>query len=507
MDLNELLASVQDCPCGREHRFALKHLAIESGLTARCGEMLRTWGFPERLLLVADRNTLRASEGILGALDEAGFSVKQLIYENLLYARSEGVEEVEALCADVEGILSVVAGSLKNKCRVAAYRKGKRLCIFATAPSMDGFASDTAPIIKDSFKTSWQAEQPEIILADTEILARAPAVLKSSGFGDMVAKYIGLVDWKVAHLLIGEYYCDRIAAMTKDAVERIVALADRITEEDEEVAGAVMEALVLTGLAMKLAGCSRPASGAEHVISHYWECHKILRGIWPDFHGRKVGVATVLCFRIYHALSHLISFQHVKADPTDFDDVYAHYDPAMHNGVREMNNPTITDEIDPVHMQNSLLQISKIIRDTLPPTSQVEAWMKAAGAVTECEDVHVDRAFLEDGLRYHAYMRHRLLITRILPMLGQDAVSLLDNADAICAHEACSNHRAALEKDNVCGCFHCRRIFSPTEITDWLKDTAGTARCPYCGIDSVIGESSGYPITKEFLSSMHDVWF
>lgn len=85
-------------------------------------------------------------------------------------------------------------------------------------------------------------------------------------------------------------------------------------------------------------------------------------------------------------------------------------------------------------------------------------------------------------------------------------------ADYIEAHRFSSNHMAQLKRDSVCGCFYCRRIFSPAEITDWLIadnacDRLGTAMCPYCGIDSVIGESSGFPITEEFLAEMNRYWF
>lgn len=75
------------------------------------------------------------------------------------------------------------------------------------------------------------------------------------------------------------------------------------------------------------------------------------------------------------------------------------------------------------------------------------------------------------------------------------------------AHKFSSDHRAELEKDRLCGCFYCLKIFSPKEISDWLPDKKGTAQCPYCHIDSVIGESSGYPITEEFLKKMKNYWF
>ena len=75
------------------------------------------------------------------------------------------------------------------------------------------------------------------------------------------------------------------------------------------------------------------------------------------------------------------------------------------------------------------------------------------------------------------------------------------------AHNFCSNHKPELEKDPVCGCFYCLSVFDPPEITEWISDTRGTAVCPHCGVDSVIGESSGFPITREFLEAMHQRWF
>ena len=79
--------------------------------------------------------------------------------------------------------------------------------------------------------------------------------------------------------------------------------------------------------------------------------------------------------------------------------------------------------------------------------------------------------------------------------------------DVIAAHAFCSNNKPMLEKDTKCGCFYCLEIFNPAEISEWIIDSKGTAVCPYCGIDSVIGESSNYPITQEFLQAMKEYWF
>ena len=83
----------------------------------------------------------------------------------------------------------------------------------------------------------------------------------------------------------------------------------------------------------------------------------------------------------------------------------------------------------------------------------------------------------------------------------------MDNSKIIVAHKFSSNHKEELSKDEICGCFYCLKIFNPKEIKDWIGDYKGTAMCPYCGVDSIIGAHSGFPITAEFLSEMRKYWF
>ena len=422
MDLKKLLKDLENCPCGRKHTFDVEKVIIESGITAHTGEILKSVNFPKNLLVVADKNTISAAEGILESLETSDFTINQLIYDDMKYAMAESVEEVKSHASDVGGIISVGTGSLNDICRVTSFELKKKFCIFATAPSMDGFASDTAPIIKNGFKASREVVQPSVIIADTKILAKAPAILKSSGFGDMIAKYIGLVDWEISRLISGEYYCEKIAAITKAATDKIVSLADRVTEESEEAAGAIMESLIMTGLAMKLARSSRPASGAEHIISHYLECHKVLAGVWPDFHGRKVAVGTVYCNRIYRKLAETFESVTCTEDKTDWKEVYAHYAPELHPDIKRLNEPTVTENIDPRKIESEWKSIRRIILDLLPDDDTLIKLMKTAGAPTTPEEVDVSRDFLKDAIRYHSYMRHRITLMRILPMIGIDPI-------------------------------------------------------------------------------------
>ena len=426
MDLKKILHSLENCPCGREHKIVTEVVEIGHGVAKRCGEILAGAGFPKKVLLVSDKNALGAAEGVVESLEKAGFTLKQLVYDNMIYAKIEQVREVKALCGDVDGVISVGTGSVNDICRVAAFETGKKFCIFATAPSMDGFASDTAPIVENNFKNSYFVEQPSVILADTAVLAKSPVELKAAGFGDMVAKYIGILDWRISNLLIDEYYCPAIADITMQGVNKIVALADKVKGEDEEAAGSIMEGLILSGIGMKLAKSSRPASGAEHVVSHYWECYKLARGIWPEFHGKKVGVASVLINRIYHNIADRVLDVDPIADPTDWDEVKAAFDETQHEDLMKLNTPTITDKIDPARLKEKWQEIRALIKEVLPSDAEMMQMMQAAGAVTDPADVHISGELLEKGLKYHSYMRYRVLLTRLLPMLKLNIMDFVE---------------------------------------------------------------------------------
>lgn len=425
MDLQNILKRLENCPCGRPHTFDIEAVEIGHGVAAEAGTLLLRHGFGKRLLLVADDNTARVAQALFSSLAHAGFAVKKFLYSNLVYARVEQVREVEALCADADGILSVGTGSLNDICRVAAKDCQKPFCIFATAPSMDGFAADLAPIIENNFKSSRAGMQPRLILADTEILAAAPTELKAAGFGDMVAKFLGIFDWRVAELLLGEQYCPNIAELTLESVHRMLSLADRVCTANEEAAGAIMESLVLSGLAMKLAGTSRPASGAEHAVSHYWECYKLARGIWPEFHGKKVGVASVLMNRIYRNVAKRVE----KIDPTHpplgREEVYAAFTPQQIPEVERINAFAFAERVDPGKLLESWPEIRRLALEILPEDETLVSLMKQAGAATEPADVHIDAALLEKGLRYHPFMKGRLLLTHLFPIMGIDPMDYL----------------------------------------------------------------------------------
>lgn len=415
MDLTNLLAKLQNCPCGQTHECDIKDVAVGSGLLLHTADILKRNNFPTDILVVADNNTLKAADGILDILKDGGFNIKTKIFDDLRVADYDEAERIAALADDADGILSVGTGSLNDICRRAAFVADKEFAIFATAPSMDGFASVTSPLTANNFKISYPAKQPSVIIGDTAILAKAPAELKSAGFGDMIAKYTALTDWKIAKLTVGEAMCENVAAVTREGLMRAVSLADKVTGEDEEAAEAIFEGLILTGLAMKLGDTTRAASGAEHVVSHFWECKKLEKGLLSDFHGKKCGVATLMCIRLYKELAKIESPVFV-ADQTDWDKVYAVYGENFRSEVEKYNTPTVTDETSPEILAQNWQEIRRIINEELPTVEELTALMKAAGCATTAEEIGVSDDLAVLGLQYHPYMRHRMMLTRLVPM-------------------------------------------------------------------------------------------
>lgn len=406
------------CSCGRKHCTTIEDIQIGSGLVNKVGEILHKNNFPENLLLVCDKNTLSAASGIEQSLSD--FKIQYRIYDNLRVATMAEVEETERLVDGKDiAILSVGTGSLNDPCRLAAANKNKKLCIFATAPSMDGFASYSSPIVKNGFKSSYPAKSPEVIIGDTKILAAAPSELKSAGFGDMIAKYVALIDWQIAALLINEYYCEKIAALTRSAIDELMSMADRVDSDDEAVAGKIFESLIKTGVAMSFAQNSRPASGSEHIIAHLMECVELRDNKIPNYHGEDVGVCTLEILKFYNELAGHSSIE-TRMENIDMNDVYKFYG-NMAEEVRKLNTPdTIADYVSPELLKKEWKNILKIIH-SVPSYNECKDAMTKAKCKLSAADIGKDSDFFRTCTKYSPYMRRRLTLLRLRDMIDLKA--------------------------------------------------------------------------------------
>ena len=138
-----------------------------------------------------------------------------------------------------------------------------------------------------------------VIIGDIDILKTAPDKMLKSGLGDMLAKYISICEWRIAHEITGEYYCEEIAQLVRDSLKKCVDNADGLLKRDDEAIKAVFEGLIICGEAMAYAGVSRPASGVEHYLSHIWDMRGLEFGTPVDLHGIQCAIGTYIAAGLY----------------------------------------------------------------------------------------------------------------------------------------------------------------------------------------------------------------
>ena len=287
------------CVCGRTHKMTTQYCIIESGCLKDVTAYMRQYGMEGYCVAVYDENTYRATADRHPQVD-----AQVVLPAEDLHANEHGVALLlEALPEETEIIIAVGAGTVHDISRYCAYTRNIDFVSCPTAASVDGFCSSVAAMTWHGCKKTLTAVAPKIVVADLDVIKNAPIRLAKSGFGDMVGKYIALTDWKIGNILTGEYHCDRIAQMTFAATEAVIQSIDGIVAGEESAYENLTYGLLLSGLAMQMIGNSRPASGAEHHISHIIEMQPAGLGVCSDaLHGEKVGVGTLLVMREYQEL-------------------------------------------------------------------------------------------------------------------------------------------------------------------------------------------------------------
>ena len=252
-------------------------------------------------IVVADETTWRVcGEKVAACL--AGHGVK-CAAPFILPASPRPTATYENLCAVREAVagagesaraVAVGAGTVNDLCKRASEELARPYLCVATAASVDGYASFGAPITQDGFKKTWPCAAPKAILADADVLVPAPKELTASGYADLAAKIPSGADWILADAVGEDPIRDDVWATTQIPLRDWIASPAAIAAGDAEATGKLFTGLAMTGFAMQTTHTSRPASGAEHLYSHYWEMTDVRRpdGEHPS-HGDKVGLGSL----------------------------------------------------------------------------------------------------------------------------------------------------------------------------------------------------------------------
>jgi glycerol-1-phosphate dehydrogenase [NAD(P)+] len=368
----ELMTLAQTCDCGNHHhRIPIEKISIGNSVYKELAAFASYKEF-KHAVIIADENTYQAAgKSLSDSLEETGIRVSLSIItpdENNDVVADE-ISLVQALVeipVETDVIIAVGAGTLHDIARFCSTKMKVPFISVPTAPSVDGFTSMGAPLIVRGVKTTFQMTAPIALFADLSVLKASPRKMTAAGFGDMLAKYTSLADWKFGHLVKGEPYCPLVAAITREALESCVENVEKIAASDEEGIQILIEALIKSGLAMLVFGQSHPASGGEHHLSHYWEMDFLKRKRPAVLHGAKVGVSTVLLAEVYKG-----QFLPLLSEPARLQSIQIEN---LQGNIKEIMK--VYQEIPaPEHLKNLLVQTGG---ETMPEQLGIDEQLVAA---------------------------------------------------------------------------------------------------------------------------------
>ena len=278
------------------HRMQLpREVIIGDGTLDEVGPLYERLGLSGPALVVTGPKTYYiAGREVCSHISDLGVEVRHVIVEKPTVEEVRRVEE-EARELGARAIVGVGGGSKIDVAKLAASELGIPMISVPTAASHDGISSPFASIKGLNRPYSVKAQAPLAVLVDMDIIIDSPARLMASGCGDVIAKFTAVRDWRLAHVKNNEYYGDYAASLALMSAKLMVRNARRIGSGSREGLRVLMEALISCGVAMSIAGSSRPCSGSEHLFSH------ALDVIRPGgaLHGEQCGVGTIMMAKLH----------------------------------------------------------------------------------------------------------------------------------------------------------------------------------------------------------------
>ncbi|MBN1537276.1 MAG: sn-glycerol-1-phosphate dehydrogenase [Anaerolineales bacterium] len=380
-----------------------------------------------RFSLVCDTNTSAALGERIGQLFNAqGWAVNSIILGGKeVIADERTLEETLDRSGNDPGVfLAVGSGTLTDITRYCSHKKETAFISLPTAPSVDGFASSIAPIVIKGYKQSVPCQAPMAIFADLQTLCQSPKPMIAAGFGDMLGKYTALADWRLAHIIMGESFQELIAARMEQALHACVENCDEIHRADAQGIRRLMDGLVESGICMALAGNSRPASGSEHHLSHYWEMLLLQQKRPAVLHGVKVGIGTILMARRWEQLRGLPLFEvkrrlasaHIPDAQTEKEAIAAAFPFNPEAIIAGQSVYLSMSETGFAELKESLLQnwrkITKIAA-SVPVSERIFTLLQDASAPLSVAEIGLGDQDEKNALRYAHYLRSQFTVSKL----------------------------------------------------------------------------------------------
>lgn len=258
------------------------------------------------VLLLDDPNTRRvAGAQLLSQLIRCGVNVRHYPLPDNVHADDLMIDQIRAACEGIALIVSVGSGTINDLGKYSAHLEGIDFWTLPTAPSMNGYTSGIAAIKVRGVKRTLPALSPKRLYALPSVIQQAPIKLRQAGFCDVLAKVVSDIDWQAESLLFSGSYCGLPSALMTAVEHSYAAVPEAIGSGDQVATMGLFNGLLISGVAMSLAGSSAPASGGEHLFSHFWDMREPITGREPELHGLQVGLGIILSAACYRRLAAL----------------------------------------------------------------------------------------------------------------------------------------------------------------------------------------------------------
>jgi len=279
------------------HRMQLpREVVVGNKTLPLLSQICKKLGFCKSTLVVTGPETKRIAGGmVIDLLCDKGMDVDAFVVNSPTLWEVNAVEErIKEVEPNV--VLGVGGGTKIDVAKLSSTLQGIPFISVPTTASHDGIASPVAAIKGLNKPYSVMAQSPMAIVADTDIIIRSDYRFTASGCGDLVSKFTSVRDWELAHNVKSEYYGEYAASLALMSARLVTKNADIIKPGAEEGLRLVLEALISCGVAMSIAGSSKPCSGSEHLFSHSLDL------IEPNgaLHGEQCGVGTIMMAFLYN---------------------------------------------------------------------------------------------------------------------------------------------------------------------------------------------------------------
>ena len=405
------------------------------GAAAMFRELFPTAG---KALVVEDPRTKSvAGDNVVSRLKASQVEVSEYVVNpdgSDFHATYAKVEEVrEAIRESGAVAVAVGSGTLNDLTKRASDELGQRYMVVGTAASMDGYTAYGAAITKDGMKQTLSCKAPLGCIVDSLVAASAPREMTASGYADLIAKIPAGADWMLADAIGAEAIHPLAWRLVQEPLREAISNPAGCASGDEREVRKLCEGLVMSGFAMQAMGSSRPASGTEHQVSHYWDMEDLSFGGRPVSHGFKVGIGTLfstktLEFLLRRDLTKIDVEKAVASWPATFDALKSTF-PAVYGDrpahIRRAEGEMAKKYSPPDKLREELTTFKRVwpelsarIKAQIMPFDEVRENLRLALAPYEPEQIGVKRARFRDTCRGVPYMRSRYFALDLVERLG-----------------------------------------------------------------------------------------